>query len=167
MGKRRWVSFGPGVAVALLISAFVVHTRWQEGARRQAPRIERAIIIDTSKARAGLVPEVSTLLARREQLKLSVLQVAEVKQLQADWERVSAPLRKQAERAAREFRAWMSKAQQHGRVTTTDIQEHGAEVSDLSAKLVQQRLIYWESALQLLTEEQRAKVSTEGTRKRG
>jgi hypothetical protein len=156
--RRRWFNFGPGIAIALVLSAFVVYTRWQEQARRTPPRIERTVLSDTDKPNAGIIPEISSLLARREELKLSAQQVKEIEKLQAEWERVAAPLREQADRAAGQFRAWMDEAQKRGRVAMNEVQERGAEVRELSAQLVQQRRAYWQSALKLLTEEQRAQV---------
>ncbi len=155
---RRWFNFGPGIAIALILSAFVVYTRWQEQARRTPPRIERTVLSDSTKPDEGIIPEISSLLSRREELKLSAQQVKQIEKLQAEWERVATPLREQANRAAGQFRAWMDEAQKRGRVAMNEVQERGAEVRELSAQLVQQRRAYWQSALKLLTEEQRAQV---------
>ncbi|MCS6861022.1 MAG: hypothetical protein NZT92_11965 [Abditibacteriales bacterium] len=154
---RRWFNFGPGIVVALILSAFVLYNRYQEPAGR-APRIERTVLSDVGKAEAGVIPEISSLLARREELKLTAQQVKEIEKLQAEWERVSAPLRAQADQAAERFQRWMEEAQQRGGVAIDEVQRRGAEVSALSARIVRQRHVYWESALQLLTAEQRQQM---------
>ncbi len=161
IGKRRWFHFGPGIAIALILSAFVLYNRYQEQARRTPPRLERTVLSDTDKPGAGVIPEVSSLLARREELKLSAQQAKEIEKLQAEWERVSAPLREQADRAAEQFKAWMDEAQKRGRVAMSEVQERSAEVRELSAQLVRQHRTYWQSALKLLTEKQRAQVEKE------
>lgn len=162
--RRRWFHFGPGIAIALILSAFVVYARWQEQARRAPPRIERTVVSDTGKAGAGVISEISSLLARRAELRLTAQQVKEIEKLQAGWERVAAPLREQADQAAEQFKRWMDEVQKRGQVAIDEVQRHGAKVRALSAELVQQRRVYWESALRLLAEEQRRQIERGGKR---
>lgn len=158
--RKRWFNFGPGIAIALVISAVVVYYRYQEQNWRQPPRIERTVVSD--KPSAGVVPEISSLLLRREELKLSAQQVKEIEELQAEWQRASTSLHEKADKAAEQFKRWMDEAQKRGHVAIDEVQQHGAEVSALSAELVRQRRVYWESAMKLLTEEQRKQIERGG-----
>ncbi len=157
--RHRWFHFGPGIAIALLLSGFVFYTRWEDARRHQLPRIERTVAGGPAgRPGEGIAPEIATLLARREALGLSGAQVRDLERLQAEWERVSAPSRRAAEHAAREFRQWMGKTQQRQVTRIGDIQEHGAALSALSAEAARVRRTYWQSALQTLTAEQRERA---------
>ena len=158
--RRRLLNFGPGIVIALLVATFVVYQD-RQSIHRARPTVRRTRIPDTENAKQGLTPELAWLLARHEQLALSAEQVKKIEALRSEWDRVTAPLRQQVDRAAEEFREWMDDAQKKGGVAINDIQQHNAEVSTLSVQLAQQRRDYWERALTLLTDEQRAQLQTE------
>jgi hypothetical protein len=126
--RRRWLHFGPGIAIAFIVSAFVLYTRIQEQTQRQSPRIERPVVSD--KSSVSIVPEISSLLSRRGALKLSAHQVKEIEKLQAEWQRVSAPLREQADRAAERFKAWMDETQKRGRVAMQRVAEQRRQATE-------------------------------------
>ena len=140
--------------MALILSAFVLYTRWDDSRRSEPPRIERTVLASGAPP-AGITPEVSVLLARRGDLHLSAQQVGALTRLQAEWQRVSTADRESAGRAAAEFRSWMAQAGKRGRVAMADIQQHGAELSAVSARIARRQRVYWESALRLLTGKQR------------
>jgi hypothetical protein len=170
--RRRRLNFGPGTALALIVVAGILYARRDEfarhGARRLAegsPRIDRnsdqrafRIIRNTGAPGAGVVPEVSTLLTRRDELKLSAQQVKAIEALQSEGRSVSTPLREEAERAGNEFRVWMQEAEKRGRVTVDQLQQHSATLRAASAQLAEQRRDSWERALKVLTKEQQAQI---------
>ena len=178
--RRRRLNFGPGTALALIVAAGILYARRDEfarhGARRLAegsPRIDRnsdkrafRIIRNTGAPGAGIVPEVSTLLTRRDELKLSAQQVKAIEALQSEGRSVSTPLREEAERAGNEFRVWMQESEKHGSVTVDQLQQHSAALRAVSAQLAAQRRDDWGRAMTVLTNEQQARLQQRPGRKR-
>lgn len=169
VARRKWLRLGPGLAVALLLSAVVYVSEmgfrlpWQSG-NHPPPILERQLIhARGGKGRLAPVPEVKSLLERAEAIGLSAEQVKSLKKLQAEWERNTARSRAELEEQSMQFRKFMEAAQKGGRVSVSQIQEQAQPVSTLSAELLSQRLQYWQRAMKILTHDQRKKVTSELT----
>jgi len=153
MRRRFCFGFGPGLTIALILTIWIGYQRYQQ--RQPPPRIERQVISRVSgKPGERVTPDLSFLLQRRKQLSLTDQQIREIERLYREWQQVSGPGQKEAEAAGREFQEWMDSARKRGKTGLPEIQEHGARLSAISAELAQQRRLYWESVMKLLTPRQ-------------
>jgi hypothetical protein len=175
--------FGPGLLIALLIAAFLVH---REGLLRPRPgpvvyrevggqirSQQSAVSTQQSEIRnpqfairnsqfVGPTPEVGWLLERREALGLSDSQVRQLEKLKQEWEKATAEDRAAVEQAAAEFQRYMdsrtSSGLRGGRVRPQDLTQQAEVVSALSGRLAAARQDFWERAMKVLTPAQRERV---------
>ncbi|MHB0912750.1 MAG: hypothetical protein ACYC2Y_04805 [Armatimonadota bacterium] len=154
--KRRWVIIGPGLVLALILALQIVVRNHRTTAE---PIIERQVIgVQTER---GYTPalEVSYILERRDVLRLSERQQESLRKLQSEGASKSKPLTDSLDEAANDFQAFMKKT--GGKATVRDIQTHSGQVSELSREVSSLRRVYWEKALMLLDERQKAIVRQE------
>lgn len=115
------------------------------------------IVHETSAVQPSVsspAPEVRFLLAHKAELGLTKDQERRIAELQAKWEQASGALRSEGVRAAAEA----GKQVRRERVTSDAIQRASAPVAAVSAELARLRRAYWDSAVGLLSEDQRSKL---------
>jgi len=139
---------GPGLAIALALSVFLV---WR---RLQPPQVARPVVIQHEGAIAATgVPDPPFVLAHAEALKLSTEQRAQVKKLAQTYENQTAAQRKALGQAEQDARGKLS--QTSGKAPSpTDIQEASRGVAELSGLLAQARVAAWPGLCAVLSAEQ-------------
>ena len=159
--KRR-IRLGPATTFAIAAAIVVAYVRfpiWQREAQQSGQ-------LDAMRARIAAKPRVKakptrtpqTLWDERVALRLSLSQLQTLEQLRAEETKQTAPLKQNADLAAREFEAWM-KTHQNG-ATLFDIQRESAIYSAASAPLSQERERFWSRALLILNAAQRAQIES-------
>jgi len=164
--KRRWLNIGPGIILALAISALIGahYIKAEIAARQQAnarPIVERQIVTSSYDEKAGPTPEVSFITDRAERLHLTDAQLAGLKTLQSKWQKYYAPKMAQANQAAARTSDYMANAKDNRRTPIAQIQSAAAPVIALSGEISAARISYWDRAAKLLTAKQRRALQAE------
>jgi len=164
--KRRWLNIGPGIIIALAVSAFIgaryIQTR--TAARRQAnvpPIVERQIISSSAEEKSGPTPDVSFVIKRAGMLHLSHDQVARLRIIESKWQAFYAPKIAQANQAAAKANGYLSDAKDRPRTPVAQIQNAAAPVIALSGEISAARRSYWDQAAKILTPDQRKALQAE------
>jgi hypothetical protein len=162
--KRRWLTIGPGIVIALAISA-LIGSQWirtEIAARRQRsapPIVERQVISSSYEETSGPTPEVSFILDRAGKLHLTHAQLTRLAALQSKWQKFYAPKIAAANRAAENTNKYLAK---HGsRTPVAQIQDAAGPVIALSGEISSARRSYWDQAVRFLDPGQRVMIQRE------
>jgi len=151
--RRPRLVIGPGLLMALLVSAIIAYLYMPSRQQKHGPpKVEHQLV--------GRVPQpaltIAELLKERAKLRLSREQLTKLRSLDARWGRDTQADRKELGAAERRLDRWLRSVQQSGeRVTQAELQQRWQEYSRLSAKVAYWRRLYWKMALDLLMPEQR------------
>ena len=105
------------------------------------------------------LPSASDLLDRRASLALGGEQTRRLEALAREWASESARLEADVQAATAEFSRFMSEAQGKRGASLQEIQQRSADVSELSARLRDQRRLHGQAAAGLLTDRQRQRLA--------
>ena len=164
--KRRWLNIGPGLVIALAISA-LIGSQWirtEIAARRQPsapPIIERQIISSSYDEKSGPTPEVGFIIDRARKLHITDAQLARLKALQKKWRKYYGPKIAQANQAAAKTNEYLADAKGNSRTPAAQIQGAAAPVIALSGEISAARRSYWGQAVNILTAGQRKALQAE------
>ena len=164
--KRRWLHIGPGIVIALAISALIgsqwikteIATRKQQSA---PPIVERQVISSSYEEKLGPTPEVGFIIDRAEKLRITGAQLARLKALRADWQKRYGPKIAEANQAANRTSRYLAGAKGKSRTPVAQIQNEAAPVIALSGEISSARRGYWDRAARILTSEQRKLLQAE------
>jgi hypothetical protein len=165
--KRRLVSIGPGLIIALAISVAIIGMKYvkmekQAAAQRSTPPIiERHAILSTAEEKSGLTPEVKFIIDRSRKIGLSNAQLSELHRLQSEWEKLYRPKLEQANKAASKANEYLSGAEDQRRTPVAHIQDRARPLVTLSGEVSAARRRYWDRAVETLTPDQRKTIQTE------
>lgn len=164
--KRRWLNIGPGIILALAISALIGarYVATEIAARRQSsapPIIERRVISSSYEEKSGPTPEVSFVIDRAGKLNVTAAQMARLKALQQKWQKHSGPKIAQANEAAARTNEYMTDAKGNRRTPVAQIQSAAAPVIALSGEISAARRSYWSQAVSILNPAQRKALQAE------
>jgi dihydropteroate synthase len=137
---------GAGIAIALIIGTYVAIMHWQEFSTGGTTRAQ------STPAVSGNVPEVSTLLDYRDELRLTDQQCEKIKKIQSEWERTTADIK---EKQNRIFQKQLEEAEKKGVNPKRLIEQRGMGVGSVAAQIDQKRRAVWDRAMKLLSSEQR------------
>ena len=163
--KRRWLNIGPGLVIALAISAFV-GSQWiknEIAARRQPsapPIVERQVISSSIDEKSGPTPEVGFIIDRAGTLNLSDAQLARLRALKQKWQNYYGPKIAEANKAAAQTRQYLTDAKGNPRTPVAQIQSAAGPVIALSGEISAARGSYWSHAAKILTPDQRKALQT-------
>jgi hypothetical protein len=153
--RRPRLIFGPGLMIALVLSFYIAYQRGLF-TKPGPPIVEHAPAPGPAQPPAA---DIEFLLDRSDELALTDAQVQRLRDLSRQWEASTADQRAAADRAAREFDAFMKQTSKSGKpAALEEIQRRAATVSELSAALAQARRSYWQRALLVLEPDQRTKA---------
>lgn len=155
--RKRWIVIGPGIVLALILAIQIVIASREKSVR--PPIIERQVVGSGVAQSVRPAPEVAYILEHSDRLALSDRQVKALSALQSDWQSRSRPLSEDLEKAAGEFGAFMKET--GSKATVPDIQSHAGSFSELSREVSSLRRVYWEKAIQVLSEQQRKVIDKE------
>lgn len=157
--KRRF-RLGPATTLAIagaIVAAYVRFPSWQREAEQgRQLDVLRAQIAARPRTKAPPARTLEALWQGRAALHLSPSQLKTLQNLRVEEARQTAPLKRNAELAARDFSAWM-KTHQSG-AALADIQQQGAIYSAASAPLSRERQRFWSRAVAVLSPAQRAQI---------
>jgi len=143
-------------ATALAIVA-VGWTLFQARGDRPKLSLPRPAAI-TRPARVALPPTARDILGNGLLLDLTGAQETRLRALDATWTREVTAIQAQLDAATADFARFMDEARGRGRISMPEIQQHAAEISELSAELRERRRIHAEAAAAILTEWQRSRL---------
>lgn len=164
--KRRWLNIGPGIVLALAVSA-LIGSQWikaEVAARRQPsapPIIERQVVSSSYEEKSGPTPDVGFIVTRANKLHITAVQITQLKALNVKWQRFYAPRMNAANQAASRTNKYLDAAKNHSRTPVAQIQDAAAPVIALSREISSARRSYWDQATKILTPEQRKVLQTE------
>lgn|GEM_PF-1848552 len=164
--KRRWLNIGPGIVLALAISA-LIGSQWiktEVAARRQTPAppiVERQVISSSYEEKSGPTPEVGFIIDRAAKLHITDSQLTHLKAMCAQWRKFYGPKIVAANRAAEKTNSYLAGAQGRQRTPVAQIQNAAAPVIALSGEISSARRSYWDRAIKILTPEQRKELQSE------
>jgi hypothetical protein len=164
--KRRLIHIGPGLIIALILSALLA-ANWiktERQARQQPsapPIVERQVVSSSSDEKAGPTPEVRFILDRAEKVGLTTAQVAKLQKLQSDWTRFSEPKLAQANEAAAKTGSYLNESKGQKRTPTAHIEDQARPLMALSGEISSARRNYWNLAMKVLEPSQREAVRKE------
>ena len=164
--KRRWLNIGPGIILALAISAFIGarYIKTEIAARRQPsapPIVERQVISSSYDEKSGPTPEVSFIIDRAGKLHVTDAQLARLKALQQRWRKYYGPKIAQANQAAAKTNEYLADAKGNPRTPAAQIRSAAAPVIALSGEISAARRSYWGQAVNILTAGQRKTLQAE------
>ncbi|MHB1462453.1 MAG: hypothetical protein ACYC1M_14295 [Armatimonadota bacterium] len=164
--RRRWLNIGPGIVIALAISALIgsqyIKTGMANRSVNQAsPIIERSVISSSYEDGSGPTPEVSYIITRSVAIKLTSAQKERLSTLQSEWEGLYAPKLAAANRAADDARKYLADAKFKTRVPVQQIEEQAGSVIALSREISSARRHYWDKAMRILDAQQRLTIQRE------
>jgi len=147
--KRRFRPvIGPGLVIALALSAFYV---WR---RMQPPQIERPVVVQHEGAmEAAGVPDPPFVLEHAAELGLTEAQHTKVARLAGAYAKGTKELRKGLDEAAHAMNEGLGKASDRP-ASLTDIPEASRGVAELSGLLAEARAQAWPGLCAVLSEEQ-------------
>jgi hypothetical protein len=157
--RRRWFVFGPGLGIALALSAVIVVSHVLKMRQPQpAPVVVRQVVPE--RAGIGLfIPPASFLLQHSEELGLTADQRSDVEALQSAWEQEAAPLRRALQEAGAASERELNQARAgKRRMRSQELQERLQRYSELSGELSRRRAALWREALERLNETQRRRA---------
>ena len=159
--RRRWLRFGPGLALALgAVLLLWPMLRGDFGAER--PQIERSRLSEIPPLPAA--PELGWLLEQKGALNLQPPQMEKLRRLRARWDRDTQALREALDLATAQFNQGM-RHPEAPRVDLQALRANAAPVSDLSRQLADVRRAYWSEAAPILTPPQRRQAEEAWTRR--
>jgi hypothetical protein len=138
--------------IAVILSVYIL------AQRGVFTKPERPTIEHSGPGATGQPPaaEISFLLERAGELRLTDDQLARLRRLHGQWETETADQRAALEREQKALERFMKETEESGRrASLAEIQRRAAPVSDLSAQLASARRDYWHRALQVLDPDQR------------
>lgn len=156
--KKRWIVFGPGIMAALMLSLFVTAKNFTlfQG---KPPVIEKQVSLGGEQP--VVAPELTFLTTNREKFQLSEKQAALIKNLHKKYDEDARALKKELKEAAAQLAVYFNEKEKGGnRVAFKDVQEQSQNYQQLSRDLSQLRKFYFEQAKNLLSEEQKKKLTT-------
>jgi hypothetical protein len=159
-----WLRFGPGVVLAVIASFFVwrfsadpaaqAPTKWAAGGRRPVMPERGALPVMPRRP----APDLAFVLAHRQDLGLTQRQVASLSAIRHRWQRETAALREELDRAATRFGQSMDAQVSAGREkgdVRPGVPESAGDLSSFSHQVAASRGAVWEEAAQRLTPFQR------------
>lgn len=155
--RRPRLIFGPGLAIAIVLSVYVFVTHRDETARRTASRPAPPGGAPTALA-PPLVREPALVLRHADHLELTAEQREAISSIAEEYEEKSAPLAEKLSKATARFEAYMEAQGQGAPADLTAVQGEAASVRKLSRELSALRLQYWEQATDELDREQMARL---------
>jgi hypothetical protein len=164
--RRPRLIFGPGLAIAIVLSVFVLVMRRDETDRQRASRPTPPGGRPAAVA-PPIVREPPLVLRHADDLKLTAEQRDAINSIAEEYEAQSAPLAETLGQATARFEAYMEAQGQDGPADLAAVQEEAASVRELSGELSALRLRYWEQATDELDREQMAKLESLLTRRDG
>lgn len=162
-GKRRWLSIGPGIVIALAVSAFV-GSQWAKAGIEQkttSPIMERRMISSTSDGISGPTPDVGFIIRHARKLHVSKSQAARLQALQTKWVTFYGPRMASANKAVDKTNEYLSEAKGHSRTPVTQIQGAAEPVIAVSGEISSVRCSYWDRAISILSSDQRKMLQAE------
>ncbi len=164
--KKTWFRIGPGLVIALAISAFI-GSQWirKNIAEQQQPSappiVKRQMISSSYEEKLGPTPELQFIIKRRKKLHLTDLQAVMLMALQSKWIKIYGPKIAQANQAAAKTQEYLDDAKGHSRTPAAQIQTEAAPLIALSREISSSRRTYWSEATRLLNSEQRGILKKE------
>ncbi len=163
--KRRWINIGPGIVIALAVSALIgsqyIESETAARQRNSAPPIvEQQIITSSYEEKSGPTPELSYIIDQAEELRITSSQLAQLKKLQAEWQQFYGPKIAQAHKAASEADKYLSDVRDQSRTPVSQISSAAEPVITLSGEISSARRSYWDRAVKILTQEQQKLLQT-------
>jgi hypothetical protein len=157
--KRRWLNIGPGIVIALAVSALIgsqyIETETNMRQQHSAPPIvERQVISSSADERSGPTPDAAFIIKRADKLHLSQDQVARLNVVESKWQAFYAPKIAQANQAAAQTNHYLSDAKDRSRTPVAQIRNAAAPVIALSGEISAARRSYWDQATKILTPDQ-------------
>lgn len=164
--KRRWLNIGPGIVVALAVSALIgsqwIKTEMAARQQRSAPPIvERQVISSSYEEKSGPTPEVSFIIERADKLHITNSQLAHLETLRAEWRKFYGHKMADANQAADRTSKYLADARNKSRTPVAQIQNAAAPVIALSGEISSARRSYWDRAISILSPEQRKALQAE------
>jgi hypothetical protein len=164
--KRRWFSIGPGIVIALAISA-LVGSHWikmEMAARQQKstpPIVERQVISSSYEDKSGPTPDAGFIIDRAGELHLTDAQLTRIEKLRGEWRRFYGPKIAEANHAADKTNKYLADAESRSRTAVVQIQDAAAPVIVLSGEISAARRSYWDQAVRMLVPAQRKALEAE------
>lgn len=164
--RRRWLNIGPGIVLALALSAFIgaKYINAEIAMRKQPsapPIVERQIVSSSYEEKSGPTPEVSFIIDRAAKLHITDAQLAGLKALDSKWEKFVSPKMAQAKQAAAKTNEYLAGAENNRRTPVAQIQHAAAPLVAVSGEISSARRNYWSQATNILTPEQRKALQLE------
>lgn len=163
--RRRWLNIGPGIVIALAISALVgsqwIKTETGKKSNAAAPILERRTISSSYDGKSGPTPGIDFIIDRAAMLRLRPEQIAQIKKLHAEWNKRYEPKLALARQAAEEASKELDEAKGNRRTPVTRIEESAAPVIALSGEISAARRDYWNRAVSILDPHQRESLQAE------
>ncbi|MHB9037385.1 MAG: hypothetical protein ACYC64_12025 [Armatimonadota bacterium] len=164
--KRRWLNIGPGIVLALAISALLGarYIKTEMASRQQPsapPIVERQVISSSYEEKSGPTPEVSFIIDRTEKIHLTDAQLVGLKALQSKWQKFYGPKIAQARLAAVKTDEYLAGTKSRSRTPIAQIQSEAGSLINLSGEISAARRSYWNHAVSCLTKKQRSILQQE------
>ena len=153
---KPWVIIRAGIMLVLIIIVAVLLRNHQ--AKVQQPIVQRQVLHGALNQETKPSPEVSLILRHADDLRLTTPQRASISKLSAEWERRAGPLRAQMDSGAASFDKQLH-SESH-RMSVREIQDRAAPVTLSTEQWITAKRIYWERAIQILNDKQRAQIET-------
>lgn len=164
--KRRWLNIGPGIVIALALSA-LIGSQWiktEIASRKQpnvSPIVERQVVSSSDDEKSGPTPEVSFIVGRAQKLHLTSAQLARVEALWSKWQEFYGPKIAQANQATNRTSKYLAGAKDRSCTPVAQIQSAAAPVIALSGEISSARRSYWSQAVSVLGLDQRRALQAE------
>ncbi|MEK7700690.1 MAG: hypothetical protein AAB418_01660 [candidate division NC10 bacterium] len=147
-----------GLTTSLVLLAVAFGYALTQG-RVERPALPRPSGVAPSPRVPPPLPSARDILDRRASLALGAEQTRRLEALAREWSSESARLEAELQTATAEFSRFMGEAQGRRGTSLQAIQHRSADVSELSARLREQRRLHGEVAAGLLTEAQRGRLA--------
>ncbi len=144
-------------SLVLLAVAFGYALTQSRGERPAPPR--PAGVAAAPRVPPPPLPSAREILERRASLALGDEQTRRLEALAREWVSESGRLETELQAATAEFSRFMSEAQEKRGASLQEIQQRSADVSELSARLRDQRRLHGQAAAGLLTDRQRQRLA--------
>jgi hypothetical protein len=154
-GRVRYVAATLALAVVAL-GYFMIQGR----PVRSGLRLEARPAASRPAAPPQVVPTARAILDRGAELPLTKEQRARLEALDRQWTSESAGLEAAVHQEEEAFAAFMQEAQAGGKTSVQELQRRSADLRELSGTLRERRQQHADSALHILTEQQRRMLSS-------
>lgn len=154
---RRLFVFGPGIMVALIIATFVVAKNYV--IPEKPPVAEKQV---SGIQTPGIMPEIAFILDKKQALNLTAAQKNSLKRFYGKFNADAKPLKETLKNSSASVSSFLNEKQESKKKTSLkEIHEQAQDLQKFSKELSDLRTFYWQQAMNVLSENQRKKVTNE------